>query len=109
MYKYLEFFDIDAVYVGLGEKSLSENKLNIFPNPIRESARIYVNIAEREVVSLSVFNNTGQEITRMADNQAMEAGEHAFEFNAAHLPGGVYFCVLTSGAQKVTRKIVVIK
>jgi hypothetical protein len=109
MYKYLEFFDIDAVYVGIGETLLSDNDISIFPNPVNESTSIYIDVAEKGNLSISIYSNTGQEVSRLADNQLMEAGEHVFEFNASTLPGGVYYCVLTSGDQKVTKKIVVIK
>ncbi|RLD35691.1 MAG: hypothetical protein DRI83_06445 [Bacteroidetes bacterium] len=60
-------------------------------------------------MSIAVYNYTGQEVSRLADNLSMSEGSHTFEFDASGLPGGVYFCVLTSGEQKVTKKIVVIK
>ncbi len=109
MYKYLEFFDIDAVWVGVDEIDLSENAINIFPNPMNENTSISVSIAEAGNLSISVYNSTGQIVSRLADNRSMNAGEYTFEFDASNLPGGVYFCMLTSGEQKVTKKIVVIK
>jgi len=109
MYKYLEFFDIDAVYVGLNEVELSGNNISIFPNPVTDKANIYVDIEEEGDLSISVFNNTGQEVSRLADNLSLSKGQHAFAFETSGLPGGIYFCVFTSGDQQVTEKIVVIK
>ncbi|RLD80834.1 MAG: hypothetical protein DRJ15_06030 [Bacteroidetes bacterium] len=109
MYKYLEFFDIDAIWVGVDEIELSGNTVNIFPNPASENATIHVSVAEAGNLSIAVYNYTGQEVSRLADNLSMSEGSHTFEFDASGLPGGVYFCVLTSGEQKVTKKIVVIK
>ena len=109
MYKYLEFFDIDAVWVGVDEIALAEDMVSIFPNPANNVAQIRVSIAEAGNLSISVYNNTGQEVSRLADDQHMNSGEHAFEFDASNMPGGVYFCVLSSGEERVTQKIVVIK
>jgi hypothetical protein len=109
MYKYLEFFDIDAVWVGVDEIELADTDIHIFPNPVKDAANIYFSIANEGKLSISVYNNTGQEVSRLADNLALDAGEHAFEFDASGLPGGIYFCTVSSGDQIVTRKIIVIK
>ena len=109
MYKYLEFFGIDAIWVGVDEISLSDNAINIFPNPVNNIANIYISIAEAGKLDISVYNGTGQEISILAENQSVDAGEHMFEFDASSLPGGIYYCILSSGEQKVSKKIVVIK
>jgi hypothetical protein len=109
MYKYLEFFGIDGVWVGVDEISLADNLINIFPNPVTNVAKIHVSVVETGNLNISVYNSTGQKISRLADHQSVDAGEHVFEFDASALPGGIYYCVLSSGDQKVSKKIVVIK
>ena len=109
MYKYLEFFGIDAVWVGVDEISLTDNAISIFPNPVNNVANIHVRIAEAGSLSIVVYNSTGQKISSLAENQSLDAGEHMFEFDASALPGGIYYCVLSSGDQKISKKIVVIK
>ncbi len=109
MYKYLEFFGIDGVWVGVDEISLTDNVVNIFPNPVSNVANVYVSVVESGNLSISVYSSTGQQIAILADNQSVDAGEHVFEFDASALPGGIYYCVLSSGDQKVSKKIVVIK
>jgi hypothetical protein len=109
MYKYLQFFGIDAIWVGLEEIALSENAISIYPNPVTNSAMVRVNVAEAGTLSLAVFNSKGQKISVLADNKAVTVGEQGFEFDASAVPGGIYYCVLSSGDQKVTKKIVVIK
>jgi len=109
MYKYLEFFGIDGVWVGVDEISLTENMINIFPNPVNKVANIYVSVAEAGNLNISVYNSTGQEVSRLADNESVDTGEHIFEFDASALSGGIYYCVFSSGDQKVSKKIVVIK
>jgi hypothetical protein len=109
MFKYLQFFGIDAVWVGIEEIEISDNSIAVYPNPVNSTSTIRILVQEKGTLSLSVYNNTGQEIVRLADNASIEEGEHLFEFDASSVPGGVYHCILTSGDQKVNKKIVVIK
>ena len=60
-------------------------------------------------LSISVFNNTGQEIRRLADNRQLDEGTHLFGLDVSNLPGGVYHCVLTSGQEWISSKLVVIR
>ena len=109
MYKYLEFFGIDATWVGLDEIELSHDAISIYPNPMNNTSNIRVEVAKAGTLSLTVYNGTGQEIARLADNLFVDQGEQIFVFDASSVPGGIYYCVLSSGEQKVSRKLVVIK
>ncbi|MEN8224361.1 MAG: C25 family cysteine peptidase [Bacteroidota bacterium] len=109
MYKYLEFFGIDAVWVGLEEIELSENTLSVYPNPANSTTNIRVANREKGTISLSVYNGMGQEIFKLADHNVIPAGDHVYKLNTSNIPGGVYHCILTSGDQKVSKKIVIIK
>jgi hypothetical protein len=109
MFKYLQFFGIDAVWVGLGEVALNENSITVYPNPVNNSASIRLTLPENSILSISIFNSTGQEVIQLADNIASVRGEHMFEFNTSNLPGGIYHCMVSTGDQKISKKIVVIK
>ncbi len=109
MYKYLEFFGIDATWVGVDEMNLSERMISIYPNPARQSVNVFVTVEKPGPLSISVFNNTGQEIRRLADNRQLDEGTHLFGLDVSNLPGGVYHCVLTSGQERISSKLVVIR
>ncbi len=109
MYKYLEFFGIDATWVGVDEMNLSERMLSIYPNPARQSVNVFVTVETPGPMNIAVFNNTGQEVIRLADNRMLEEGTHLFGLNISDLPGGVYYCVLTSGQDRISKKLVVIR
>jgi len=109
MFKYLEFFGVDAVWVGLNEQDLNENSISIYPNPVNNTASIRIALPERSSLSISIYNSTGQEVRKLADNVMTDQGEHLFEFNTSDLPGGIYHCMLSTGEQKISKKIVVIK
>ncbi len=42
-------------------------------------------------------------------SEVKSPGNYEIKFNAEGLPGGVYFCRLTSGSNTVTRKMLLIK
>jgi hypothetical protein len=109
MYKYLEFFGIDATWVGLDEIGLAHDAISIYPNPMNNTSNIRVKLAKAGTLSLSVYNSTGQEIAKLADNMFVDQGEQVFVFDASSVPGGIYYCVLSSGDHKVSKKLVVIK
>lgn len=109
MYKYLEFFGIDAVWVGVDEDVSEDVSLSIFPNPARENTRILVETLASGFLSLKVFNGTGQEVARLAADPVSGDGTHEFLLDTSDLPGGIYHCVLATGSKKLSKKIVVIK
>jgi len=62
MYKYLEFFGIDAVWVGIDEDGLAENSLQVYPNPVKNTANIMVQLDKGNTIHLSLYNSTGKEV-----------------------------------------------
>jgi hypothetical protein len=74
------------------------------PNPFRGSTKIIYNIDEECTVRMSIFNNFGQEITRLAD-AIMNQGEHIVIFSAENLPSGNYFVRLEADGYSLTRKM----
>jgi hypothetical protein len=109
MFKYLEFFGIDAVWVGMEEAFATANLMEIFPNPAGNTASIRIYASNTENIRLSVYNSTGQEVARLADGLVSAAGPLVFRLETAALPAGVYHCVLSTTTQKINKKLVVIK
>lgn len=108
MYKYLEFFGIDATYVGLEELGLSSASVSVYPNPANGRSRIIFTTHRAGNISLEIINNYGQKVLTLAENTRAEAGEHSFEFDAASFPAGIYHCVITSGDDRISKKIAII-
>lgn len=109
MFRYLEFFGIEAVWVGLDEVIADDQSIRVFPNPARNNAGIFVTVQTAGEINLSIYNSTGQEVMKLADKAMVNPGKHEFVFNAASLTGGIYYCVLTSGNLRISKKIVIIK
>ena len=46
---------------------------------------------------------------RILDNQYQSGGEHELQIDASTLPSGVYYCLLSLGNQRITKKFVIAK
>ena len=84
--------------------SLQQN----YPNPFNPSTQISYSIAKDSKVTLTVFNLTGQEVTKLVDmNQ--NAGKYVVTFDGTGLNSGVYFYRLQTNEQLITQKMVLTK
>jgi len=78
-----------------------------FDNP---ETSIKYQIPEAGVVSLKVYDILGREITTLV-NETKPAGSYSVNFNASHLPSGVYIYELKagSGTVKMVKKMSLVK
>ena len=64
-----------------------------YPNPFNPSTRIRFEIASGSEVTLSLYDVSGKSLGELF-NGKLNAGVYEYEWNAANLPSGVYFCRL---------------
>ncbi len=79
-----------------------------FPNPFNPITNFEFQIANREFVSLTIYDILGREIIKLV-NDVIEAGIHKVQWNATNLPSGVYFSVLENGKVKKILKLALLK
>jgi len=88
-----------------------------YPNPFSPLGRgtfgnpttnIRFSLPQEAQVSLKIYNLIGCEVATLVDERR-RAGTHTVTFNAANLPGGVYFAVLKVGEVKQTRRLILLK
>jgi hypothetical protein len=79
-----------------------------YPNPFNPRTIISWQLAVSGLVKLCVYNLEGQRVAVLI-NENLPAGFHSFDFNASHLPSGVYFYSLVAGNLFETRKMVLSK
>ncbi len=82
--------------VNLGT-ALMSNGLTVFPNPLQNSTTISYSLAERTLVTISVFDALGREVARPVSNVEQNAGENEITLDAHSLKPGVYICRLMAG------------
>jgi hypothetical protein len=79
-----------------------------YPNPFNPSTQFRYQIPSDAHVSLKMFDLLGKEIATLV-NGYQNAGSYSFLFEASHLSGGVYYAVLTAGANVRTIKLLLLK
>ncbi|TLY27511.1 MAG: T9SS type A sorting domain-containing protein [Ignavibacteria bacterium] len=67
-----------------------------YPNPFNPTTTIEFMLTNPAVVTLKVYNIVGQEIATLIDNQLMQDGEQAAQFDGSNLASGVYFYRITA-------------
>ena len=84
-----------------------------YPNPFNPTTAIRFNLKRATVVELSVYDVRGR-LVRNLINSRLDASEHAVEWRGFNNSGnpvaaGVYFAVLRTSRDMLTRKLVLIK
>jgi len=88
------------------KKSVHNNEIvfDIFPNPLQSNVEIHYFIPENETGQLSLHNILGQEFPELTTSEMLQ-GDGSLSFDLSHLPNGIYFCRLQSGANSIVKKI----
>jgi len=79
-----------------------------YPNPFNPTTNIRYSVVESGLVSLKVYNVTGQEVTTLVSSYK-DAGIYEVSFNASTLPSGVYVYELKQNNNIITKKMSLIK
>lgn len=84
-----------------------------YPNPFNPETIISYTVrsnvrARTSNVKLVVYNSLGIEVMTLV-NENQKSGNYKLEFDAGNLPSGIYFLKLTSDANSVTKKMVLLK
>jgi thiol-disulfide isomerase/thioredoxin len=82
--------------------------LQNYPNPFNPQTNIKFQIKEPGFTTLKVYNVLGNEIASLI-NDNLSAGSFEINFNASQLSSGVYFYTLTSGNNKQTNKMILLR
>ena len=107
----------DVMFQTSGPTGISDNDIPVagdfelignYPNPFNPTTTISFNLPQNEVVTLDVFNITGQKVATLV-NGRMAAGRHDVLFDASDLPSGIYFYRLSAGSFQDMKRMVLIK
>ena len=88
-----------------GSYSLNQN----YPNPFNPSTTIKFALPKTSVVTLKVYNVSGQLVNTLISNETVTAGTQEVSFNASNLSSGIYFYTIEAGSFKETKKMMLIK
>ena len=82
--------------------------LDSYPNPFNPTTTIRYTLSVAAKVSLTIYNLLGQRIETLVDVR-QSAGQYRLNWNAASLPGGIYFAQLSDGRSVENIKLVLMK
>ena len=97
----------NQIKVGVSEKKTFDIVQN-YPNPFNPTTSISIEIYESTYIEIAVYNIVGKEICTLHKG-TLPVGEYNFEFNAAGLPSGIYFCKVTNGDYVKVQKMILTK
>ena len=81
----------------------------VYPNPFRDNTNITVTLEEANPFSLFLYSSTGQLQVQLQDYNFMESGSYSFELKSETLKNGLYYLVLQTDRDILTKKVILIK
>lgn len=84
--------------------SLEQN----YPNPFNPNTKINFSLQESSEVLLTVYNSIG-EIAETLVNSKISAGAYTMEWDASVFPAGIYFYIMKTQKNSITKKMMLIK
>jgi hypothetical protein len=79
-----------------------------YPNPFNPTTTIPFSLPEKADVFLDIFNSTGQLIETLV-NDRMGIGHYSINWNATHMPSGLYFYRIKAGEFVEMRKMILLR
>lgn len=105
-------YEQDQVVIARSISSTSKlNKLSLFnsiPNPAENTTLIGFFSNQEQYIALSLYNVLGEEIKTLVDGEIGE-GYHEVQLDVSLLAPGSYFYQLQSDAERITKRLEVIK
>ena len=86
-------------------RSVSQSR---YPKPFNPVTIIRFSTAERQFISLRVYDVLGSEIATLISD-VKNAGNYEISFDAVNIPSGVYFYKLQAGNFVETKKMMLLK
>ncbi len=97
---------------GIGEDASSRMpetlSLNNYPNPFNPGTTIAITLPKEDEVTLKIYDIRGKTVATLVQGR-MPQGKHTVRFDGKDMAGGVYFSVLESGRQVITRRMLLLK
>lgn len=91
-----------------GNHSNSAELFQNYPNPFSQSTTIRFSLPESETIRLKILNTQGQTVKILA-NSKFDQGMHSCVLNSGELAAGIFFILLQTENQLLTRNMILTK
>jgi hypothetical protein len=100
-------YEFGSIQTGMDKIPVQGSNLMVscYPNPFSGSITFDYEIQEYGTVTLTIFNQIGDEILVLV-NEQLPKGNHLMNWNAERLPAGVYFLQLKTENHAMVMKII---
>lgn len=98
---------VDEFGTGFNESQASTTHVNIFPNPVVNSAKLVISGMVAEEVEIELYSATGILVERNTINAT--ENKSTFKISTGNLIDGVYYCVVRFGNEVHVKKLTVLK
>ena len=100
-----EYSNIININISIpGSYFLSQN----FPNPFNPETKIDFSIAQKQMVTIRVYNSLGQRVAELL-NEEKEAGKYSVIFDGSQLTSGIYIYSLETENSVINKKMTLLK
>ena len=79
-----------------------------YPNPFNNSTKIKYTLNKSSNISLNIYDIRGNKISEIFKGYRA-AGKYEYDFTTENLSSGVYFIILNSGNEIISKKIILLK
>ena len=83
--------------------------LQNYPNPFNSQTEIRFSLARSVPVTLEIYNLLGEKVVTFFNKEYLITGVHQANFNAEHLPSGIYFYRIEAGDFKEMKKMMLVR
>ncbi len=87
----------------------SEISLKVYPNPFQSQTTVRYHLPQSGTINLQLIDFLGRKVSTLANHQQKDKGWHQLQLNAATIPPGTYYLLLTNKEQLKTSKLVVLR
>ena len=99
---------VDFSFSSVNENSNNINSLYNYPNPANGMTMISYEIGQTANVSITVCDIAGKKLLTLNEDK-QTAGSHLVKMDVSSLANGMYFYTLTSGENKMTKSLAIVK
>ena len=110
--KQIDFDGTFKYYSSVEVEHMTVNKFYLseaYPNPFNPSTKINFSVEKNANTTLKIYNSLGQLVNTIFNGMAESGKYYSIDFRAENLSSGVYFSVLESSNNLITKKIILLK
>ncbi|WP_132055112.1 Ig-like domain-containing protein [Pseudocnuella soli] len=86
---------------------LAAGTMEVAPNPVQSTANIRFAVPESGKTVVELYNGNGALVTQLFNGVTEKQTTYQVSLNGTHLPNGVYYCRLVSGATILQKQVVI--